>query len=298
VMRVAKLKLGVYFHANVGSNFCLYTFPDPSKDSTATSASTDFYCLKDVEILFFHKDPGYLLTAQVLEQRFLRSSRHCFRENTGAVYLSTTALADVASKLGNRVLGELCGLSRDSINDGRADTVLNEIKGLSWKHPFAVTEEELEPEAEGKPIPDAPVSILDKPRLSNGGSSAGSVADDESGIDTAMSEADEKGKGSQSGTTPSKSKVPENKSHKRARSDADQMPTTPGDSSSIANDDEPQSRPKQRKRLSINTALAHNLPFRAPDVSLQSSLLLLIGLFDPFFVTAGSECSVSSLLVA
>ncbi|KAJ3051530.1 hypothetical protein HK097_007451, partial [Rhizophlyctis rosea] len=284
-MRVSKLKLGVYFHANVGSNFCLYTFPKltPS-DQTSLNSNTedpsspdtfDFYCLKDVDILFFHKDPGYLISTQNVNSRFLHSPRHCFRENTGAVYLSAAALAEVASNLKNRLLSQLCALTRQKIIDGQAESVLSEVKGLTWKHPFAVSDEDLEPEAAGQPIPDAPVSIFDNAQQQQGqgtaGSSAGSMVDDESGVDAVMSEANEADGTSDAAskrlpakTTPSDGDLGTVVSHKRPRSDADQASGLPSEPSPHSTDEEPQSRPKQRKRLSINTAFATNVPFRVP----------------------------------
>ncbi|KAJ3079260.1 hypothetical protein HK102_003917 [Quaeritorhiza haematococci] len=155
-MKVTKLKIGVYFYANMGSAFCIYvrtmSKPASSPSSTVKSHQTNFFRLRDLDVMFFKQDPGFLLSSGKITVQYVQSPEHYFKENTGDIYMSAAAIADAAKRIGNHQLVDLCGLSKEQIMGGVADSIWKSIGGLSWKAPFPEFEEELDGDSEAPPI--------------------------------------------------------------------------------------------------------------------------------------------------
>ncbi|KAJ3005599.1 hypothetical protein HKX48_000583 [Thoreauomyces humboldtii] len=280
-MRITKLKIGVYFQAQQGYSFCVYFFPFSTSSSSeqqhhASSSSppseTNFYRLRDLDQLFFREEPGYITRSGKVPPAVLNSPVHTFRENTGDVYLSASAVGDAAKKLGNYMLAELCTLSREQIKTGVADEMLRSIAGLQWKQPFSETEEDLDSMVDDRGNQSS--------EDSEGHHAAGSNAIRMQQNNGARSSPAKATPGPQSANPrPSTAtsdyqalsafKFPADADKvaalKRNRSEAELSESAqseaPTDTSPTGSEeDDSASRPRQRKRLSINTALAHGGP--------------------------------------
>jgi hypothetical protein len=159
-MQVTRLQLGVYSNQQP---FCLYLFSlVPSSPAGEPAAPQDaprgiyqpFYRLRDIDIVFFQTNPGYVYTSGKIPQVYFDTPGYVFYERSGDVYLSARALGDAAAQLQNHALQKLCQLGKSEILAGSADELLSNV--LTVRRPYA--EAEFEFAASDFPVAPPPPS--------------------------------------------------------------------------------------------------------------------------------------------
>ena len=138
-MIVRRLNVGTYSNQ---LPFCVYLFPAPQQEPLPSpqfnrrTAQREpqlqaAYRLRDIDVLFCDKQPGYVYSCGKIPPVFTETPGHLFKEQNGDVYLSARAIGETATRLGNHFLAEFCRLDRSDFFSGSADRLLGSITKLT-----------------------------------------------------------------------------------------------------------------------------------------------------------------------
>lgn len=131
--------------------FCLYLFPTPLTPPLVVSPSSEhahFWCLEDLEHLFFEQDQ--LESANQILHAIYNEHRTWFSKDqlTGRAYVMTRAVATVANKLHLSVLADLCRLLAATTIDDHPEGLQELLQAIHKLRPLArptVSEQEFVP---------------------------------------------------------------------------------------------------------------------------------------------------------
>ncbi|CAG8632750.1 8287_t:CDS:2, partial [Racocetra fulgida] len=146
-MKVTRLQLGVYSIQGNQQPFCLYLFPLVASSphgqdiSSRTTIYSPFYRLRDIDVIFFNSENDYVSKSGQIPQAYIETPGYCFHERSGDIFLSTRAISDTATRLGNLLLAEFAKLGKSDIISGVADRYLREVSiNLMTREPLIESE--------------------------------------------------------------------------------------------------------------------------------------------------------------
>ncbi|CAG8664129.1 12370_t:CDS:2, partial [Racocetra persica] len=109
--------------------------------SSRTTIYSPFYRLRDIDVIFFNSENDYVSKSGQIPQAYIETPGYCFHERSGDIFLSTRAISDTATRLGNLLLAEFAKLGKSDIISGVADRYLREVSiNLMTREPLIESE--------------------------------------------------------------------------------------------------------------------------------------------------------------